>query len=303
MSVGPEVGFYAIAPTVFHENGSLNEKAVAENVVRISELGVKGVLLTGSYGEFQVLTEEERAAVTHAVQATGAMNAIMSGGASLNLAATVSVGKALFDAGASTVMVSAPFAAEMTDADLAIHFSEIGSALGGPLVVYNNPVFGVDVSPALLEEITKADAYVAVKQGTKTLVGMVEAVARVQARGQAQVLAAADLASAAAIGAGAGGVTSTNVWVFPQAFQALADPGRSPADKAALTEALQPYAVAVRALGQPRAVKAAMQLRGYAGGAEVRRPYLAVDEEGRARLKSVLAEVDDRLSDLGMAGA
>jgi 4-hydroxy-tetrahydrodipicolinate synthase len=199
-------------------------------------------------------------------------------------------------------MVSAPFAAELTDADLFVHFSELAERLDGDLVVYNNPVFGVDLSPALLERITRLPSYASVKQGTKGLAAMVEVIARVQATGQAQVLAAADLACAAAVGAGAGGVTSTNVWVFPQAFLALADPAVAPAHKAMVLAALHPYAVTVRELGQPRAVKAAMVLRGYAGTSAVRRPYLALTAEEEGRLKSVLAEVDERLLSVGSAG-
>ena len=301
MTDRPAGGFYAIAPTMFQADGCPDGAAIAANIDRLAEHGVEGVLLTGSYGEFQVLDAEERAAVTRSVVERCRLASVMSGAAAVNTGEAVRVGRLLVEAGADQVMVSAPFAAELTDDDLVVHFTDIAGRVDGALVIYNNPVFGVDLSPALLETLTREPAYAAVKQGTKSLAWMVDAISRVQATGQAQVLAAADLACAAAVGAGVGGVTSTNVWVFPEAFLALADRAVDPARKAALLAALQPYADLVRELGQPRTVKAAMVQRGYAGTSAVRRPYLPLDGDQEQRVKSTLAAVDERLAALGAA--
>ena len=301
MTDRPAVGFYAIAPTMFQADGSPDGAAIAANIDRLREHGVEGVLLTGSYGEFQVLDAEERAAVTRSVVQRCGLASVMSGAAAVNTEEAVRVGRLLVEAGADQVMVSAPFAAELTDDDLSVHFTDIAGRVDGSLVIYNNPVFGVDLSPVLLERVTREPAYSCVKQGTKSLAWMVDSIARVQATGQAQVLAAADLACAAAIGAGAGGITSTNVWVFPEAFLALADPAVPPVRKAALLAALQPYADLVRELGQPRTVKAAMVQRGYAGDSAVRRPYLPLDGDQEQRVKATLAAVDERLAALGAA--
>lgn len=291
--------FYAIAPTVFDDAGRVDGAAIADNIARIAAHGVTGVLLTGSYGEFQVLRPDERVSVTDAVVRANPSAVVMAGAAALNGDDAIDIGARLLEVGAHQVMVSAPFAAELTDADLLAHFERIGDALKRDLIVYNNPVFGVDISSVVLQQVTRASAYTGVKQGTKSLASMVETIARVQATGQAQVLAAADLACAAAIGAGVGGVTSTNVWVFPEAFITLADPAVAPAPKAMVLAALQPYATVVRTLGQPRVVKAAMVLRGYAGTAHVRAPYLPLDEIETKRLASALAETDDLLSAVG----
>lgn len=290
------IRFYAIAPTVFDDAGQVDAAAVADNVARIAARGVTGVLLTGSYGEFQVLRPEERIAVTEAVVRANPEAVVMSGAAALNGDDAIELGGRLFEVGAHQVMVSAPFAAELTEADLLTHFARVGDALRHDLIVYNNPVFGVDLSPGVLQQVTETTPYTGIKQGTKSLAAMVETVARVQQAGHAQVLAAADLACAAAVGAGVGGVTSTNVWVFPEAFLALADPAVAPAVKAEFLGALQPYATVVRALGQPRVVKAAMVLRGYSGSANVRAPYVALDETETKHVASVLAEVDELLA-------
>lgn len=295
------VRFYAILPTAFGADGGPDVPAMLEDIAQMVEHGVRGVLLTGSYGEFQSLEHDERVAIAEAVVAKSGMSSVMVGAAALNHRDAVTVGRRLLDCGADQVMVSPPFAAEMTDGDLERHFAAIGEQLGRNLVVYNNPVFGVDLSPALLERVVEDPAYVSIKQGTKSLASMVDLIARVQVPDRAQVLAAADLACAAAVGAGAGGVTSTNVWVFPRAFLRLADPGVAPEEKGRLLAALQPYAAAVRSLGQPRAVKAAMQLRGYAGGAAVRLPYAELDAEETTQLRSAVDRSDAALAELGVS--
>lgn len=288
--------FYAIAPTIFDEQGAVDSDAVVRNVAEIATHGIDGVLLTGSYGEFQVLSADERIRLTEAVARAGSSTVVMAGAAALNGDDAIALGERLFDAGADQVMVSAPFAAELTDEDLLAHFERVGAALQHDLVVYNNPVFGVDLAPPLLQDVTALPAYTAIKQGTKSLSAMVDTVVRVQAGGQAQVLAAADLACAASVGAGVAGVTSTNVWVFPQAFRTLADPAVAPSEKVRIMTALQPYTALVRSLGQPRVVKAAMTLRGYAGTSAVRAPYVPLDETQVKVLASALAESDEMLS-------
>lgn len=288
--------FYAIAPTVFDEQGAVDTDAVVRNVAQLAAQGVDGVLLTGSYGEFQVLTADERVRLAEAVARADSSTVVMAGAAALNGDDAIALGERLFEVGAHQVMVSAPFAAELTDDDLRAHFERVGAALQHDLVVYNNPVFGADLAPPLLQDVTALPAYTAIKQGTKSLAAMVDTVVRVQASGQAQVLAAADLACAASVGAGVAGITSTNVWVFPQAFRTLADPAVAPAEKARIMAALQPYTALVRSLGQPRVIKAAMTLRGYAGSAAVRAPYVPLDETELKVLASALAESDELLS-------
>ena len=94
--------------------------------------------------------------------------------------------------------------------------------------------------------------------------------------------------------AGADGVTSTNSWAFPQAMVELVSAAaRSDWDHArSIAVALEPYFSLVRRLGQPRTVKAAMQLRGLPGTDDVRLPYLPLDDSERKALRSALADCD-----------
>lgn len=292
--------FYAIAPTAFDELGRVDHGALKENIERIVGFGVHSFLLTGSYGEFQSLTADERIAITTtAVESTSATS-VMSGAAALSTRDAAALSSSLYDAGADHVMVSAPFAAELTTDDLLRHFGDLGQA-NDNLVVYNNPVFGVDLPPALIAEISALGGYVGLKQGTTKLAHLIDSIAILPCiANPITVLAAADLTCAAAVGAGVGGVTSTNVWVFPRAFLAIADPQTEPQARLAIIRALQPYAELVRKLGQPRAVKEAMIKRGYAGVAGVRRPYVELLMAQRSEVALVLRRCDEALAEIGV---
>jgi 4-hydroxy-tetrahydrodipicolinate synthase len=66
--------------------------------------------------------------------------------------------------------------------------------------------------------------------------------------------------------------------------------------------ALEPYFSLVRLLGQPRTVKAAMQLRGLPGNDDVRLPYLPLDDSERKALRGALADCDSALTEVRLAG-
>jgi 4-hydroxy-tetrahydrodipicolinate synthase len=297
-----EFELYPIQPTAFSNDGAVVDVgAMSENAQRMAGNGITGLLLTGSYGEFQSLVDDERVAIVRAVR-SASNTRIMACAALPSSMATAQLAKRLFDVGADLVMVSAPLVAELTDADVYRHFEYLAQQIAGPLVIYNNPVFGIDLSPGQLAELSKLPSVAAIKQGTKFLGGMVESIATVTraSEGRVKVLAASDMAASASLPAGVHGLTSTNSWVFPEVFHAMARASRTNdwGVMQQLARALEPYYRAVRRLGQPRTVKASMKLRGYAGTDAVRLPYVTLDDSEKAMLAQAVDESDASLRDL-----
>lgn len=288
---------YAIAPTSFTEDcGRVDTDAMSQNARRIGAAGVTSLLVTGSYGEFQSLADDERVEVVRAVR-NECETTLMACAALPSSAATAVLGARLLDAGADLVMVSAPLVAELTDAEVARHFEYLAERIPGPLVIYNNPVFGIDLSPRQLAEVAALPSVTAVKQGTRVIGALIEsltAVARASG-GRVRVLAASDMSAAVSLPAGVDGLTSTNIWVFPEVFTAMMTAAET-ADWGYVhraAETLECYYAAARRLGQPRTVKAAMQLRGYAGTGTLRMPYVALDAAERAVLAEAVSQSDD----------
>ena len=297
--------FYAIAPTQFTEDGRLDAGAVAANVERASLAGVSRILLTGAYGEFQSLEDDERVSVVAAVREISPRIEIMAGAVHPSTESTLRMANRLFQAGADEVMVGPPSMAEVTDSDILRHFGFLAARAEGPLAVYNNPIFGHDLEPGLIASLADLGSYRSIKQGTSSmshLLGSVSAAGR--GRGNLRVLAASDLSALVSLAAGVHGLTSTNYWAFPPAITSMATyaatSGHPRAE--AIHRALTPFFDAVRSLGQPRAIKAAMTLRGYAGASTVRLPYAPLSEVEIRNLKEVVTRVDETLAGLAPLG-
>lgn len=293
--------FYAIAPTQFTEDGRLDAGAVAANVERASLAGVSRILLTGAYGEFQSLDDDERVDVVAAAREISPRIEIMAGAVHPSTEATLELVNRLFQAGADEVMVGPPSMAEVTDSDILRHFDYLAARAEGSLAVYNNPIFGHDLEPGLIARLAGMGSYRSVKQGTSSmshLLGSVSAARR--GPGNLRVLAASDLAALVSLAAGVHGLTSTNYWAFPGAITSIAThAATSDHPRAeAINRALTPFFDAVRSLGQPRAIKAAMTLRGYAGASMVRLPYEPLSEVETRNLKGVITRVDESLAGL-----
>ncbi len=293
---------YAIAPTQFSLDGrKVDSAAMAANAERIAAAGISRLLLTGAYGEFTALTDTERLDILDTVRATGACQAIMACAASSSTEGSARLASAMLEHGADLVMVAPPLATETTERDLYRHFAELGAAVGRSLVIYNNPVFGHDLSPTLLGEVLAGEAYVGVKQGTRDASRLLAGIDAIRARGHAvDVLIASDLSASLTLAAPVDGLTSTNSWVFPAATLTLVDAAaRSDlATMHAVHRVLAPYRRAIGTIGQPAAVKAAMQLRGYLGSTAVRGPYAACTAEETERLREALRVCDAALESI-----
>lgn len=294
--------FYAIAPTQFGSDGTLDAVATAENLHRAKEVGVDRFLLTGAYGEFQSLDDDERVDLVETARKLRPDAVIMAGAAHPSTDATLRLAKRLVDAGADEVMVGPPSMTECTDLDAIRHFGHLDAHCSGTLVLYNNPAFGWDASSAVLAAISDMPVFGAVKQGTGSIARFVESVAVArQSSSPFRILAASDLVAVATLSAGADGLTSTNFWAFPQAFCSLGKAVATTEHQMALKiqEALAPFFEQVRALGQPRAIKAAMSFRGFAGTPMVRLPFAPLSDIERRGFEEVIRSVDAALESIG----
>lgn len=298
----PERDFYAIVPTQFDPNGDLDAASTAENVERAVEIGVTKFLLTGAYGEFQSLTDDERVTLVEAVKARCPDVVIMTGAVHPSTDATLRLVDRLFAAGCDEVMVGPPAMAETTDDDLLRHFEHLDRNSGGALVLYNNPAFGHDVSPAIIAQLAGMSAFAAVKQGTTSIHRFVESVSAAHdGPRRLRLLAASDVTAVMTLTSGADGLTSTNFWAFPESILALARSLTADDRTRALSihRALTPFFAHVRTLGQPRAIKAAMLIRGFAGTTAVRLPYAPLSEVEQRALEETVMAVDSSLGAIG----
>lgn len=121
-------------------NGGIDEKGLAQLVEYVIEGGVSEIFLLGSCGEFPALTIEEKTQVVKLTKryVQERVPILVGVGETTTRHAAILTEK-IVEAGADTLVATAPFYYHYTQNELLAHFTTIARAIRVPLVVYNNP--------------------------------------------------------------------------------------------------------------------------------------------------------------------
>ncbi|WP_439570286.1 dihydrodipicolinate synthase family protein [Roseovarius mucosus] len=283
-------GLFNITVTSFAADGSIDFAGISETVERVLGMGFDGLLIGGTYGEFPVMTVDERLELFgHVMDVVGDRAPVLLCTAHSDPRVVRDLTQRAGEMG-GLPMVTAPYVTEITENQIEAFFHEVAPLSRTGIMVYNAPGIGITLSPGLIERLCDIVGVVALKQGDLSPATVDRLAASVC--GRIRVLAASDLVFPGAIVAGFDGFSSTNSCALPEIIQqtwvAL---GRGDLTEATrLHRAWYPFRALARNLGQPQTTKAAMRLRGWAGG-RVRPPLLELDPAETAKLREVLAAI------------
>lgn len=145
---------------------SVDYDAYAEHCRWLVDNGCDGVVPNGSLGEYQTLSDEERAKVVEtAVEAVGGRN-VMAGVGAYGSAESRRWAERAGEAGCGSVLLLPPNTYRADERAVVAHYREVAGA-GVPVVAYNNPYdTKVDLTPALLARLHEEGLIVAVKEFT-----------------------------------------------------------------------------------------------------------------------------------------
>lgn len=163
----PWQGIMVATPLTLRADGAIDYDAYATHVRQLIEAGCDGVVPNGSLGEYQTLTDEERARLVRvAVEAAGDGDRVMPGVSAYGSAESRRWARQAAEAGAGSVLLLPPNGYRCEDAAVRAHYADVADA-GIPVVAYNNPYdTKVDLTPALLAELHREGSIVAVKEFT-----------------------------------------------------------------------------------------------------------------------------------------
>ena len=164
-SARPWRGIMVATTLPFREDLSVDYDAYAEHVAWLIAHGCDGVVPNGSLGEYQTLTDEERAQVVRtAVEAAGDGARVMPGVAAYGSAESRRWAEQAAEAGCGSVLLLPPNAYRADEQAVSAHYAEVAGA-GVPVVAYNNPIdTKVDLTPGLLARLHADGSIVAVKE-------------------------------------------------------------------------------------------------------------------------------------------
>ncbi|MDU4314929.1 MAG: dihydrodipicolinate synthase family protein [Klebsiella michiganensis] len=266
-------GIFNITVTPFDASGAIDYPALRENIERVIGLGYDGLLIGGTYGEFPVMTVEERRELFHEVMAcVDDRVAVMLCSASSDPRDARELTVLASELG-GLPMVTAPFVSEITDEQIVSYFNEMAPLSKTGILVYNAPGIGITLSPTLLERLAEIPNVVGIKQGDLNPTAIDQIANRL--RGRLRLFCASDLAFLGPMMAGFDGISTTNSGALPELI--------------------------VNTFRAPQLVKAAMALRGFNGGT-VRAPLKPIGDAALAELTRVMqALASDQRSGVTLA--
>ncbi|MEU4279893.1 dihydrodipicolinate synthase family protein [Streptomyces tanashiensis] len=161
----PWRGIMVATTLPFREDLTVDHDAYAEHVAWLIANGCDGVVPNGSLGEYQTLTDAERAQVVRtAVDAAGDGARVMPGVAAYGSAESRRWAEQAAEAGCGSVLLLPPNTYRADPTAVRAHYTE-AARVGIPVVAYNNPFdTKVDLTPDLLARLHGDGSIVAVKE-------------------------------------------------------------------------------------------------------------------------------------------
>jgi dihydrodipicolinate synthase/N-acetylneuraminate lyase len=152
-------GIVLPTPTVFLEDGSVDEKLMRELTDWFIACGVHAFFVLGSYGQGPALAPEERKKVAEVVigQVKHRAPVIVHVGA-VDPFTAIDLAKHAKSIGAEAIGHVGPYYyADRSEYEIIEHFKMVDRAVGMPMLVYNNPRYsGYNIHPAFMARLVES---------------------------------------------------------------------------------------------------------------------------------------------------
>ena len=161
-------GYWPACPTPFGADGGLDTTALRELLDYYLSIGVHGILINGTTGEWFSQTAQERRTVAEtAIDQVAGRVPVVVGCAAYTAREAAELGRHAFSAGAAGIEATPPPYAKTYDEETIAFYEDLSSGVDGPILVYNWPHgTAVDIGPELADRLAEVDNVVALKDST-----------------------------------------------------------------------------------------------------------------------------------------
>lgn len=273
--------------------GEIAPISFRENLRRLLELPVDGIVLFGSTGEGKLLDLDEKLQlIGFARDAMAPRLPLVAGAGAESTRATAREVRQLAEAGADAVLVSPPpyFGSTLPPASLRDHFLAVADASPVPVIVYHIPKYThVVLEPGLVAELARHPNIAALKDSSGDLKRFADYTNVCEDHCKLLVGSGALLYTALELGAAGGIVAIANL--APEACAGLLRHFRAgePRKAGELQERLAPVHREIVAQYGAAGVKAALDLVGLAGG-RTRPPLRLLGDQERRQVAQVMQQ-------------
>jgi 4-hydroxy-2-oxoglutarate aldolase len=266
----PFAGIYTPIATPFRDDGTVDERALAANVSRWMTTPLTGLVVLGSNGEAASLEDAEADRVVEIVRAgVPSSRPLIAGTGRESTRATIAATRRAAAAGADAALVRTPsfFKPQMTSDAFVRHFTEVADASPVPVLLYNVTLYtGVNLLPDAVERLAVHPNIVGIKESGSDIGQIAEYVARTP--DDFTVLAGSATTLVHALCAGCDGAILALASLAPAECVSMTMLVREKRldEATALQRRLMPLARSVGTTYGVPGLKAALELKGYAGG-------------------------------------
>ena len=266
----PFAGIYTPIATPFRDDGTVDERALAANVSQWMTTPLTGLVVLGSNGEAASLEDAEADRVVEIVRAgVPSSRPLIAGTGRESTRATIAATRRAAAAGADAALVRTPsfFKPQMTSDAFVRHFTEVADASPVPVLLYNVTLYtGVNLLPDAVERLAVHPNIVGIKESGSDIGQIAEYVARTP--DDFTVLAGSATTLVHALCAGCDGAILALASLVPAECVSMTMLVREKRldEAAALQRRLMPLARSVGTSYGVPGLKAALELKGYAGG-------------------------------------
>jgi 4-hydroxy-tetrahydrodipicolinate synthase len=285
----PLLGVLTALATPFAPDGQIDTGALRRLVDRSIDGGVQGVVACGSTGEFAAMSNAERRLVVETVidQAAGRVPVVAQTGA-LSTAEAIELSRHAEAAGASVLMVVAPYYEPLSLDETVDYLRAVAGAVDVPIMLYNLPAAtGVNLSPETVGQL--AQDVENIRYIKDTSADMAQAGKLVHNHGDAiATFVGWDSLMLAALTEGAAGVMAGTANVMPaelvSVYRAIQDGELERAQSE--WAAIYPLMDAIMSAPFIPAIKAALTALGFPAGSP-RKPLRDLDATTAATISSL----------------
>jgi 4-hydroxy-tetrahydrodipicolinate synthase len=275
--------------TPFKRDGSVDLDAFRALARHLVDNGSDGLVVTGTTGESPTLSDEERIELYGAaLDEIGDRATVVAGTGTYSTAHSIHLTKKADELGVDAFLIVTPYYSKPPQRGIVEHFKAVAAVTGKPIVVYNIPSrVVINIEPATMAELAQIENVRAVKQANDDL----EQARRIVELGLELYAGDDDLILPFLELGGVGGVCVHTHVVGPQVKELvrLWKAGEQDAARA-LEQELLPSIELLRVVGNPIAIKTALNLLGHEVGGH-RLPLVDATEEERERVRDCLSRL------------
>jgi 4-hydroxy-tetrahydrodipicolinate synthase len=272
--------------TPFHADGSIDYERFRELAEHLVENGSDGLVVTGTTGESPTLTDGERFELyAAAVDAVGDRATVVAGTGTYSTAHSLHLTARAHELGVHGFLVVTPYYNLPTPRGIVEHFRAIADVSDRPVIAYNIPGRVVrNIEPETIAELAEIPTVRAVKQANDDL----DQARRIVELGL-DLYAGDDVLIYPFLRIGGmGGVCVHTHVVGPQVKQMIRAYKNGDEETARrIDEELEPSYELLKVVTNPIAIKAALNLLGFAVGGH-RLPLVPASDEEVARVRDCL---------------